>query len=147
MDQWCTKDCCPAKCCCDTRDDLKFYFRIIYANFIHKACHTVNTGISTADHGNNFAFHCFLKCQNAAVNFFFHWCGQEFFVRKCVFDKIYIDGISDDRITFFQSFHCYTGHLVTASRSDSYNIYFIQNVPPISGVPELASRPLSRSFF
>ena len=45
------------------------------------------------------------------------------------------------------SVHCYTGHLVTASRSDSYNIYFIQNVPPISGVPELSSRPLSRSFF
>ena len=147
MDQRCPKYCRPSKSCCDTRNDLKFNIRIIHSNLIHKTGHTINTGIAAADHRNNLTLFCLLKCQHTAVYFFFHRCGKKLLIRECILYKIYINGISDDRVTVFQGFHSDTGHLVTASRSDSYNIYFIQNVPPISGVQELSSHPLFRSFF
>ena len=147
MDQRCTKDCRSAKCGCYSRNDLQFYFRIFFSYFIHQSGHTIDSGITTADHGNPFAFHSLFKSQHTSVHFFFHWCGQIFFIWKCIFDKIHIYRISNNRITVFQSIHCNTGHLITAPRSDSNYIYFIQNEPPSSGVQARLSRHFSLSYF
>ena len=147
MDQRCAKNCGTSKGSSHTWNNLQFYFRIFCAYFIHQACHAIHTCISTADHGNFFAFHSFFKSQYATVYLFFHRSGKIFFVRESALNKVNIYGIPDDGVAVFQRIHCNSGHLVTASRSDSYYIYLIQNVPPNSGLPVLWSHHFVRVFF
>ena len=140
MDQRCTKNCRSACSCCHTRNDLLFCFRIINADLIHQSCHTINSGITAADHRNRLAFLRFFKSKNAAVNLFLHWCSHKFFSREVFLYQINIYSVSDDRITFIHCADCLSCHLVISSRSDSDYIYFTQNVSSILWLPLLWSR-------
>ena len=100
MDQRCTQHCGAACSCCHTRDNDQLHIRIVFTYLIHQTCHTVNTGIPTADHGNGFSFFCLIKSKYTAVYLFFHRCGHELFTCKILLYKIHIYGVTDDHITF-----------------------------------------------
>ena len=139
MDQRCTQNSSSTCCSCHTRDDLQFCFRIIDTNLIHQTCHTVNSCITAADHGNSFAFLCLFKSKYTAVHFLFHWCSHKFFSRKIFLHQVNVYSISDDRITFIHGTDRFSCHLVISSRSDSDYIYFTQNVSSIPWQPLLWS--------
>ena len=149
VDQWSTKHCCSSGCCCNTCNYFQLHLRIVCADFIHKSSHSVNSRITTADHGNCLVFHSLIKSHYTAVYLLSHRCSQKRFSRKMVFYKININSVSNDHITFFKSCSCSSCHSFIRTWSDSYHIdflFFTQNVSSNLQGQEPLSRPLRPVF-
>ena len=124
MDQRCSKNCRSADSCGHSRYALHFHIRILLSDFKHQSAHTIDSGISAADHSRCLSFFCLFKSHTATLYFLFHRCRQELFSCKMLPHQIYINGISDNDITGFQCFYRTDRHLFIFPRSNSNYIYF-----------------------
>ena len=124
MDQRCSKNCRSADSCGHSRYTLHFHIRILLSDFKHQPAHTIDSGISAADHSRCLSFFCLFKSHTATLYFLFHRCRQELFSCKMLPHQIYINGISDNDITGFQCFYRTDRHLFIFPRSNSNYIYF-----------------------
>ena len=135
MDQGSSKQCRTACCCCNTWNNFQLCIGIIDSHLIHKPCHSVNSCISAADHGNCFTFLCLLKSKHASIHLFLHRCGHKFFSRKIILYQININRVANDYITVFHGMNCFPCHLVIRSGSYSDYKYFTQNESSNPGQP------------